>query len=78
MSTNDLFENHCFITDTFIKVVERHAPLKEIRPKATFVNKKLIIEMRYNLEVDYEIIFVNFLPKKSEKSAKYNKKICVI
>lgn len=51
---------------------------REIRPKATFVNKELITEMRYNLEVDYEIIFVNFLPKKSANSAKYNKKICVI
>ena len=28
--TDDLNENYCFITDTFIKIAERHAPFKKI------------------------------------------------
>ena len=44
MSTNDPFENYRLIIDTFIKVVERHAPLKNrfVRgDRAPFTNKGL-------------------------------------
>ena len=44
LSTNDPNENYCFITDAFIKIVERHAPLKKrfVREnQAPFMNKEL-------------------------------------
>ena len=44
MSTNYPNENYRFITDTFIKIVESHAPLKKRSArgnKATFMNKEL-------------------------------------
>ena len=44
MSTNDPFENYRLIIDTFIKIVERHAPLKNrfVRgDRAPFTNKGL-------------------------------------
>ena len=44
LSTIDPNENYRFITDTFIKIVERHAPLKKrlVRGnQAPFMNKEL-------------------------------------
>ena len=44
LSTNDPNENYCFITDAFIKIVERHAPLKKRLARenqAPFMNKEL-------------------------------------
>ena len=44
LSTNDPNENYCFITDIFIKIAKRHAPLKKRffrGNQAPFMNKEL-------------------------------------
>ena len=44
LPSDDPNENYCFITDIFIKIVERHVPLKKTfvrRNQAPFMNKEL-------------------------------------
>lgn len=44
LATNDSIEKYCFISDTFVKVVERFASLKKkivTGYQAPFMNKKL-------------------------------------
>ena len=72
MSTYDSNENYRFIIDIFIKIVERHAPLKKRFVKgnqAPFMNKKLrkAIYTRSRLRNN----FCKNPPKKMKRSTKY-------
>ena len=76
LSTNDPNENYCFITDAFIEIVERHAPLKKrfVREnQAPFMNKELrkAIYTRSRLRNNF------CKTKENEKKYKIQKNKCV-
>ena len=74
MSTNDPFENYRLIIDTFIKIVERHAPLKNrfVRgDRAPFTNKGLRKATYTRSRLGNNICWKP--TKENEKSTKYNK-----
>ena len=80
MPTDDPNENYRFITDTFIKIVERHAPLKKgsVRGnQAPFMNKELrkAIYNRSRLKT----IFVKAPLKRMKRSTKYKEiNVCLL
>lgn len=74
LATNDLIEKYCFISDTFVKVVERFASLKkklsqDIKPLLWIRNWK----RQYSIKIGLEIILFKNPTKQNEKSTKYNK-----
>ena len=77
LATNDSIEKYCFISDTFVKVVERFASLKkkklsqDIKPLLWIRNWK----RHYSIKVGLEIILFKNPTKQNEKSTKYNKSV---
>ena len=78
MSTDDPNENYRFITDTFIKIVESHAPLKKgsVRGnQAPFMNKELRKAI-YNRS-RFRNNFCKSPTKENEKKYKIQRNKCV-
>ena len=78
MPTDDPNENYRFITDTFIKIVERHAPFKKRYVRGnqdTFMDKELRKETytRRRLRIN----FCKNPTKENEKKYKIQSNKCV-